>query len=97
HIAVDNVYDNSSVCFLYEIVGDGDSILEEGEKFKMFLNISAIAESPQNYGLPSDVNPSEIYLHPHDILRIEIKPPVGAILTIERIIPPSVDEVTNLD
>jgi len=96
HIAVDNVYDNSSVCLLYEIVGDGDSILEEGEKFKMFLNLTALWHNRDDYGL-SDVNASEVYLHPHDILRIEIKPPVGAILTIERIIPPSVDEVTNLD
>ena len=96
HVAVDNVYDGTA-CNLTEIVGDHDLILEEGEKFKIFINLTAIASSPQTYGLPNHTNPLNVYLHPHDIFRVEIKPPQGAILTVERIIPPSVDTVTNLD
>ena len=96
HVAIDNVYDGTA-CNLTEIVGDGDLILEEGEKFKISINLTTITLNPTNYGLSNTTDPSRVYLHPHDIFRIEIKPPQGAILTIERIIPPSVDTVTNLD
>ena len=96
HVAIDNVYDGTA-CNLTEIVGDNDLILEEGEKFKIFLNLTNIATNPEDYGLSNTTSPLEVYLHPHDIFRVEIKPPQGAILTVERIVPPSVDTVTNLD
>ena len=97
-IAFDNLYDSS-------IVDSKNNILEEGEKFKIFINLTALeGYLKENQGseipglnAPPNWNPSDVYLHPHDIFRIEIKPPVGAILTIERIIPPSIDEVMSLD
>jgi len=110
-IAFDNLYDssivdskNNIVCQVIQVVGDGDNILEEGEKFKIFINLTALeGYLKENQGseipglnAPPNWNPSDVYLHPHDIFRIEIKPPVGAILTIERIIPPSIDEVMSL-
>jgi len=96
-VAVDNAYnDNSTACVITEVVGDGDAILEEGEKFKVFLNLTAIVNNKSTYGV-SDKTDLQIYPHPHDEIRIEIKPPIGAILTIERTIPAKVDTVTYLD
>ena len=93
-VSVDNVYDNST-CVITQIIGDGDAILEEGEKFKVFLNITSLVSNKSNFGLSNA--DSDIYLHPHDQFRVELKPPVGSILTVERIIPASVSNVTTLD
>ena len=93
-VSVDNVYDNST-CVITQIIGDGDAILEEGEKFKVFLNITSLVSNKSNFGLSNA--DSDIYLHPHDQFRVELKPPVGSILTVERIIPASVSDVTTLD
>ena len=95
-VSVDNVYDNST-CVITQIIGDGDAILEEGEKFRVFLNITHLVANKTNYGLANNTPDSDIYLHPHDQFRIELKPPIGSILTIERIIPASVSDVTTLD
>jgi len=112
-IAFDNLFNSSlkdskkyHVCQVVQVVGDNDTILEEGEKFKILINLTAlknflkeaIDQKKVVTGLnaPPGWDPSDVYLHPHDIFRIEIKPPVGAILTIERIIPPSIDEVMSL-
>lgn len=112
-LSFDNLYNktftdgNYRVCQVLQVVGDNDTILEEGEKFKIFINLTALknflstkksAKEPiPGFNAPSNWDPSDVYLHPHDIFRVEIKPPVGAILTVERIIPPSIDEVMNLD
>jgi len=110
-ISFDNLYNSSlkdgnyPVCQVVQVVGDGDNILEEGEKFKVFINLTALMDYLKtNQGkvisglnAPSGWKPENVYLHPHDMFRIEIKPPVGAILTIERIIPPSIDKVLALD
>ena len=113
-IAFDNLFNSSLkdskgyyVCQVVQVVGDNDTILEEGEKFKILINLTALEDfldDAQSQGkvisglnAPPGWDPSDVYLHPHDMFRVEIKPPVGAILTIERIIPPSIDEVMSLD
>ena len=111
-IAFDNLFNSSLkdsqghyVCRVVQIVGDNDTILEEGEKFKILINLTALENFLKEnkdkvisgLNAPPGWNPSDVYLHPHDLFRIEIKPPVGAILTIERIIPPSIDRVMSLD
>ena len=94
-VSVDNVYDNHA-CVITKIIGDEDAILEEGEKFRVFLNITHLVTEKNSFGL-NNAQESDIYLHPHDQFRIELKPPIGSILTIERIIPASVSDVTTLD
>jgi len=88
-VAVDNVYaTNGSACNVTEIVGDGDAILEEGEKFKISINLRQVY---------SDLgNDTDVFLIPHDTFVVEIKPPAGAILTVERLIPPTIDDVIDL-
>lgn len=88
-VKIDNVYTQNSSnvgCVITQVVGDDDSILEEGEKFKIEINLTAFNET-QGEG---------VFLIPHDDFVIEIKPPVGAILTVERLVPPSIDQVTDL-
>ena len=76
---MDNVYDGTNAT-ITEVIGDGDSLLEYGEKFKVEVNV-------ENF----DTN-----LEPNDKLIIEVKPPVGSVLTVERYLPPAFDKVMDL-
>ena len=68
---------------------DGDNLLEEGEKFQITIGGPAEAD-----GLVTALEPD---LTKGRTFTIEIKPPVGAVLSIERTIPARVDEVMNLN
>jgi len=68
---------------------DGDNLLEAGEKFQITIGAAADAG-----GLVSALAPD---LRAGDTFTIEINPPVGAVLTIERTIPAVLDAVMNLN
>lgn len=80
HTHQDNVYDNSTTAFIYEVKGDGDTLLEYGEKFKVVVKVSQFDTS----------------LAANDKFTIEVKPPVGAVLSVERYLPPALDTVMDL-
>ncbi|MEM2910156.1 MAG: archaellin/type IV pilin N-terminal domain-containing protein [Nitrososphaerota archaeon] len=68
-----------------EVRGDGDSLLEYGETWQITVEIDKI------YG-----NLTDVKIGANDKFVIEIKPAVGAMLTVERILPPSIDPLMNL-
>ncbi len=75
---------NGTICTLHTITGDSDSLLEVGEKMQVHIDFRNI--------LSSDVKPvlidhKDIYGKPYESIRIEMRPIVGAILTIEKEIP----------
>ncbi len=75
---------NGTICTLQTITGDSDSLLEVGEKMQVHIDFRNI--------LSSDVKPvltdhKDIYGKPYESIRIEMRPIVGAILTIEKEIP----------
>ncbi len=108
YVSLDNIYaNNGTYARVTQVVGDGDALLEEGEKFKIeiyLLNISRHLDEllPDYYstlwvgGGLGEAYVSAPLVGPHDTFIVEIKPPVGAILTVERMIPPSIDTVMNL-
>ncbi|MCL0080248.1 hypothetical protein M1O18_05035 [Dehalococcoidia bacterium] len=66
---------------------DGDYLLEPGEKFQITItNLRAGADGPLTTALGTD-----------HIFTIEIKPPVGAVLTLERTTPSNIDPIMNLN
>ena len=82
-----NVYNSTAYtngCVVAEVTGDGDMLLERGELFKITLNLTAI-------------DGSNAVLSAYDWFKIELKPPVGAVLAVERTIPANVDAVMDLD
>ena len=85
--SIDNIYDNSTLCTVTQIVGDSDTFLEEGEKFKITVNIVELANE---YG-------TDVFLGEYAKFRIEVKAPIGAPLIIERTIPGVIDKVMILD
>lgn len=68
------------------VQGDDDNVLEVQEKYKILLNLSDSGWLPAagNGTLPGT----------NDQLTVEIKPPVGAPLTINKQVPPSLTTIT---
>jgi len=79
------VYDEdiTSATNITWINGDGDTLLESEEECKIRVHLAAI-----------DFNNAP--LGPNEWFKIEIKPPVGAVLAVERTIPPAISEVMDL-
>ncbi|MDJ0273212.1 MAG: archaellin/type IV pilin N-terminal domain-containing protein [Candidatus Caldarchaeum sp.] len=78
----ENIYpNNSTITTVYQVTGDGDTVLEYGEVFAVKIDVTAISGAS---------------LAPNDVFSIEIKPPQGSLLKVERRLPPSFDPVMDL-
>lgn len=70
---------NSSEWWSYEsIVGDSDNVVEMNEKYKITIYVA-------KSGWQNDIG----NLTPNDIITIEVRPPIGAPLSINKQLPPS--------
>jgi len=80
-----SVYDtNGSITTITSVSGDGDTMLEVGEKFKVVIDFTQIDKAGVD---PVQADMNNVYTHPYEGLRIEIQPSGGAKLTVERSIP----------
>ncbi len=66
---------------------DGDNLLEKGEAFRITIEN---LEDGANNGLNPDLKRKQQFL-------LEIKPPMGAVLPVERRLPNEIDPVMNLN
>lgn len=65
------------------VVGDGDNVVEQNEKYKILVKVSDTTWS-------SDIGE----LNPNDVVTIEVRPPIGAPLSITKTLPPSFTNLT---
>ena len=79
----DNIL-NGTVTTLQTITGDSDSLLELGEKMQVHIDFRQIDSSNVK---PVPAAHIDVYGKPYETIRIEIRPIVGAILTMEKEIP----------
>lgn len=80
-----SVYDtNGSITTITSVSGDGDTMLEVGEKFKVVIDFTQIDKAAVD---PVQVDMNNVYTHPYEELRIEIQPSGGSKFTVERSIP----------
>jgi archaellin len=63
-----------------------DNLLDRNELFMITVDLSCVSDNASAEELPG----------PYHTFRIEVKPPVGAILPIERTVPARVDQFVNL-
>ncbi len=63
-------------------IGDGDNVVEPNEKYKIIIDV--------NNSAWSDIG----NLNPNDVVTIEVRPPIGAPLTITKTLPPSFTNLT---
>ena len=84
--AAENYFKNTSntaKCMVIVVQGDSDCLLEPGETYALLLRLDNIGDDAK--------------LNPYDSFTIEIKPQVGATLTITRTIPASISAILDLD
>ena len=89
------IYDsNGTIMTIQGVNSDGDSLLETGEKFKVTVNFTELLG-------PSMVDPivtqDEVYAHPYEEFRIELRPATGAVLSINRQLPAVYSTIMVLD
>lgn len=76
---------NGTIMTVQGVNSDGDSLCETGEKFKVTIDFTAINMTT---GVdPAQVSMDNVYTHPYEEFRIELRPSAGAVLTIERQLP----------
>lgn len=68
-----------------DVVGDGDNVVEPNEKYKIVINVTLTDWS-------SDIGS----LNPNDEVTIEVRPPIGAPLSITKTLPPSFTNLTYI-
>lgn len=80
-----NIYTNTTGegAVVTQVVGNNNTMLDYGEKFLVTVHVTN--------DVVKDTN-----LSANDDFKIEIKPALGSVLTVERYLPPSLDSVMNL-
>ena len=72
-----------------EVVGDGDALVEYGERWKVTVNFTAVT-------LLADFS-ADAYSQSYDTFRLELRPSQGAVLAVERTIPAVNTEIMILE
>ncbi len=75
---------NGTIMTIQGINSDGDSLLETGEKFRVSINFTELTDAMVD---PDPGTQEEVYTHPYEEFRIELRPSAGAVLTLEKQIP----------
>jgi flagellin FlaB len=65
---------------------DADNMLDETELFQITVDLSVVSANATDEQKPG----------PYHTFQLEVKPPVGAVLVIERTLPARVDRIVNL-
>ena len=85
---------NGTIMTMTGVTGDGDSLLEIGEKFKVEIDFTEI---PLTGVDPNPPDRDTLYTHPYESFRVELRPSEGSVLTIARDIPAVYVAVMTLD
>ena len=76
---------NGTVITIIGVNDDGDSLSETGKKFKVSIDFSELLFDSMVYLTSSSQD--DVYAHPYEDFRIEIRPSAGAVLAIARQLP----------
>lgn len=89
------LYDvNGTIMTMTCVNGDGDTLLEVGEKYRVDIDFTEI---PNDGVDPAIVTRPDLYCHPYETFRVELRPSEGAVLSINREIPAVYVAIMTLD
>lgn len=89
------LYDtNGTIMTMTGVTGDGDSLLEVGERYKVEIDFTEIPFTGVD---PNPADWRELYSHPYETFRVELRPSEASVLTISREVPAVYVAVMNLD
>ena len=86
--------ENGTIMTIQGVNSDGDSLLETGEKFKVMIDFSSITNSTID---PTPLPLQDVYAHPYEEFRIELRPATGAVLSLDRQLPAVYSTIMTLD
>ena len=72
--------DTKTGATITEIVGDGDSLVETGERWEVTVTFATVAGA----GI---LNSNDVYCQSYETFRLELRPSQGSVLTVERTLP----------
>ena len=76
--------ENGTIMTIIGVNDDGDTLCETGEKFKVVIDFSELNASAVD---PVLLLQDDVYAHPYEEFRVELRPSAGAVLSIDRQIP----------
>ncbi len=82
---------NGTIMTIKGVNSDGDRLLETGEKVRVTVDFTAIDAAEM------DPSGADVYAHPYEEFRIELRPSMGAVLTIERQLPAVYTTIMTID
>ena len=87
------IYDDdiTAVTTITNIVGDTDSLIEYGERWRVVVDFTAVNATADF------IDGNGWYTQPYETFRIELRPATGSVLTIERSVPAITDLVMVLE
>ncbi len=85
---------NGTIMTVTSVTGDGNSLLELGEKFKLVIDFTALGITDVD---PAQSAQRQLYAHPYEEFRIELRPAAGAVLTIEKQVPAIYSTVVTIE
>jgi flagellin FlaB len=75
---------NGTILTIQGVNSDGDSLIETGEKFKVSVNFTQLTDAMVD---PDPGTQDDVYTHPYEEFRIELRPATNAVLSIDRQLP----------
>jgi len=85
---------NGTIMTIKRITADGDTLLETGEKFRVEVDFTGMALAD---GDPVLATRDELYAHPYEEFRIEVRPSQGSVMAVERLIPAVYSAVMTIE
>lgn len=86
--------ENGTIMTMTCVNGDGDTLMEVGEKYRVDIDFTEI---PNDGVDPAVVNRTDLYVHPYETFRVELRPSQGSVLSISREVPAVYVAVMSID
>ncbi|MCJ7731900.1 flagellin, partial [Candidatus Bathyarchaeota archaeon] len=86
---------NGTVMTIVGVTNDGDSLCETGEKFRVEVNFTELLYDSMVD--PAPASQDDVYAHPYEEFRIELRPSAGAVLSIVRQLPAVYTSIMTLE
>ena len=77
---------NGTIMTVTGVNSDGDALLENGEKYKVVIDFTELAIDGVDPAVSAGNRP-DLYAHPYEKFRVELRPSQGAVMVIEKPVP----------
>jgi len=85
---------NGTIMTIKGVNSDGDQLLETGEKFKVTIDFEDLLPGMVD---PTGLTQDDVYAHPYEEFRVELRPSAGAVMAIEKQIPAVYSTIMVID